>query len=62
MLLSRHTGMKMGTLESKVTLVYVIRDFEVSTCQRQEDIEITYVVAGKPLPAIKLSFAPRNNN
>jgi hypothetical protein len=55
------SGNKIAPIEGKVVLVHILREFEVFTPQRCEDVRLEYAITACPYPQIILGFKPRRN-
>jgi hypothetical protein len=53
-------GFKQATIESKVTLTHILKEFWVETLQKPEDIEHSFELVSMPHPRIKLQFLRRS--
>jgi hypothetical protein len=53
-------GFKQATIESKVMLAHILKEFWVTTSQKPEDIEHTFEIVAMPHPRVKLQFTRRS--
>jgi hypothetical protein len=54
-------GLKQATIEAKVMLAHILKEFYVETSQKEEDIKISYQVLGFPHPKLQLKFTQRSS-
>jgi hypothetical protein len=53
-------AMKTSAIEVKAVLIHMIRQFQIFTPQKCEEIKMVYGVSAAPDPQLLLSFKPRS--
>jgi hypothetical protein len=54
-------GLKQATIEAKIILAHILRQFWVTTSQRAEDIQLAYETVSMPHPKLQLKFTKRSH-
>jgi hypothetical protein len=52
-------GLKQAKVEAKGMLAHILREYNISTAQKPEDIKMAYEIVSMPHPKLELQFLPR---